>query len=210
MKALVKTARCPGNIEVREVPVPILTEPDWVLIKIKAAGVCGTDLHIWHDQFPYWPPVTIGHEFSGEVVDIGKSVTNVKICDRVVSEPHSMNCGLCEYCRQGMVQMCAHKRSPGWGIDGAFTDYLKMPAQLIHRIPEGVSYELAALAEPLAIAVHQVAEQGIDRPAAGYSPYNRGRPHGNPRLVHSKDAGSEQGNPYRHEQRRDFPVQCCP
>ena len=161
MKALVKTAKGPGNIEVREVPIPILTERDWVLIKVKAAGVCGTDLHIWHDQFPYWPPVIIGHEFSGEVVEIGSDVKNVKIGDRVVAEPHSMSCGLCEYCRQGIVQMCANKRSPGWGIDGAFADYLKMPAQLIHQIPEGVSYELAALTEPLAIAVHQVAEQAV-------------------------------------------------
>lgn len=161
MKALVKTAKGPGNIEVREVPVPELTEPDWVLIKVKAAGVCGSDLHIWHDHFPYWPPVIMGHEFSGEVTKVGAGVTNVKVGDRVVAEPHSMNCGLCEYCRRGMVQMCADKRSPGWGIDGAFADYLKMPAQLIHKIPDGVSWELAALAEPLAIAVHQVSEAGV-------------------------------------------------
>lgn len=161
MKALVKMAKGPGNLEVKEVPVPDLTEDDWVLIKVKATGVCGTDLHIWHDQFPYWPPVILGHEFSGEVVEIGKKVTNVNVGDRVVAEPHSLNCGLCEYCRQGLVQMCMDKRSPGWGIDGAFSDYVKMPAQLIHRIPSGVSYELAALAEPLAIAVHQVAEQEV-------------------------------------------------
>ncbi len=161
MKALVKTAKGPGNIEVRDVPEPKLTEPDWVLIKVQAAGVCGTDLHIWHDHFPYWPPVILGHEFSGEVVAIGNDVTNVAVSDRVVAEPHAMSCGLCEYCRRGLVQMCANKRSPGWGIDGAFADYLKLPAQLIHRIPDGVSYELAALAEPLAIAVHQVSEVGV-------------------------------------------------
>ena len=161
MKALVKTAKGPGNMEVRDVVKPELTEPDWVLIKIKAAGVCGSDLHIWHDHFPYWPPVTVGHEFSGEVVEVGAEVSNVKIGARVVAEPHSLSCGLCEYCRQGMVQICAQKRSPGWGINGAFTDYIKMPAQLVHQIPEGVSYELAALAEPLAIAVHQVAEQDV-------------------------------------------------
>jgi L-iditol 2-dehydrogenase len=161
VKALVKTAKGPGNIEVKDVPIPVLNEPDWVLIKVKAAGVCGTDLHIWHDQFPYWPPVILGHEFSGEVVETGGKVSNVKPGDRVVAEPHSLSCGLCEYCRQGLVQMCPKKRSPGWGIDGAFCEYIKMPAQLLHRIPEGISYELAALAEPLAIAVHQVAEQGV-------------------------------------------------
>ena len=161
MKALVKTAKGEGNIEVLEVRKPELTEKDWVLIKVKAAGVCGTDLHIRHDQFPYWPPVVLGHEFSGEIEEVGKDVKNLKKGDRVVAEPHSMSCGLCEYCRKGMIQLCESKRSPGWGINGAFTDYIKMPARLIHKIPDNVDYRLAALAEPLAIAVHQVAEQNV-------------------------------------------------
>lgn len=160
MKALVKIAKGPGNIEVREVEVPALPGPDWVLIKVKAAGVCGTDLHIWHDEFTYWPPVTLGHEFSGEIVEIGTKVIGFRPGDRVVAEPHSLACGVCEFCRQGKVQICAEKRSPGWGINGAFTDFLVMPYHLLHKIPENVSYELAALAEPLAITVHQVLERG--------------------------------------------------
>ena len=63
MKALQKVARGKGHIEVRDVPKPTIPAPNWVLIKVKAAGVCGTDLHIWHDEFTYWPPVTLGHEF---------------------------------------------------------------------------------------------------------------------------------------------------
>lgn len=160
MKALMKTAKGPGNIEVCEIPIPILQYDDWVLIKVKAAGVCGTDLHIWHDQFPYWPPVVLGHEFAGEIVDTGKNTRDFKVGDRVVAEPHSLACGVCDMCRQGKVQICTSKRSPGWGINGAFTDYIVMPAMLLHRIPDNVSYELAALAEPMAISVHQVAERG--------------------------------------------------
>ena len=160
MRALMKVAKGPGNIEVRDIAVPQIPHDDWVLIKVHAAGVCGTDLHIWHDQFPYWPPVVMGHEFSGEIVEVGKKVTAFKPGDRVVSEPHSLACGVCELCRQGKVQICAGKRSPGWGINGAFTDYLVMPAMLAHKIPEGLSYDLAALAEPMAITVHQVAERG--------------------------------------------------
>lgn len=160
MKALVKTGRGAGNIEVKDVDMPKIPQEDWVLIKVKAAGVCGTDLHIWYDQFPYWPPVILGHEFSGEIADMGTKVKNFKVGDRVVAEPHSLACGTCALCRQGRIQLCSSKRSPGWGIDGAFTDYIVMPSTLLHKIPEGVSYELAALAEPMAITVHQVAERG--------------------------------------------------
>jgi Threonine dehydrogenase and related Zn-dependent dehydrogenases len=160
MKALMKVAKGPGNIEVRDMDIPKIPNVDWVLIKVKAAGVCGTDLHIWHDQFRYWPPVVLGHEFSGEIVEIGRNVKGFKLGDRVVAEPHSLACGMCELCRQGKVQICESKRSPGWGINGAFTDFIVMPSMLLHKIPEGVSYELAALAEPMAIAVHQVVERG--------------------------------------------------
>ena len=160
MKALMKVAKGSGNIEIRDIEIPKIPHDDWVLIKVKAAGVCGTDLHIWHDKFPYWPPVVLGHEFAGEIVEIGDSVKGFKPGDRVVAEPHSLACGVCELCRQGKVQICASKRSPGWGINGAFTDYVVMPSMLLHKIPEGVSYELAALAEPMAITVHQVVERG--------------------------------------------------
>lgn len=160
MKALVKTAKGEGNIELLERHVPSLPGDDWVLIRVRAAGVCGTDLHIWHDQFPYWPPVILGHEFSGEIVEIGSAVTGYAPGDRVVAEPHSLACGRCDMCRQGHIQICSSKRSPGWGIDGAFADYIAMPALLLHRIPVGVPFDLAAVAEPLAIVVHQVAERG--------------------------------------------------
>lgn len=160
MKALMKIAKGVGNIEVKEIEIPKIPHEDWVLIKVKAAGVCGTDLHIWHDQFPYWPPVVLGHEFSGEIAEIGTKVRGFKVGDRVVAEPHSLACGICELCRQGKIQICASKRSPGWGINGAFTDYVVMPEMLLHKIPDNVSFELAALAEPMAITVHQVAERG--------------------------------------------------
>lgn len=160
MRALVKTKKGVGNIEVREVEKPTLPSQDWVQIEVKAAGVCGTDLHIWKDEFPYWPPVIMGHEFSGEVVEIGSEVKNVSVGDRVVAEPHSLACGICEHCRQGRIQICEHKRSPGWGIDGGFAEYVVMPGHLLHHIPEEMDYDHAALAEPVAIAVHQVHERG--------------------------------------------------
>ena len=159
MKALVKTKKGDGNLEIRERKIPDIPEKNWVLIKVMAAGVCGTDLHIWHDQFPYWAPVTIGHEFSGEVVETGASVNRIRKGDRVVAEPHSLACGECYLCREGKIQLCGAKRSPGWGIDGAFTQYVVMPEKLLHKIPDGMQWDVAALAEPMAIAVHQVSER---------------------------------------------------
>ncbi len=158
MKALVKTAKGEGNIEVKNMPYPSLPAGDWVIIKVRAAGVCGTDLHIWHDMYPYWPPVILGHEFAGEIAETGKDVKRFSVGDRVVCEPHSLACGVCELCREGRIQQCAEKRSPGWGINGGFAEYVAMPEKLLHRIPEKMSFEIAALAEPMAITVHHVTE----------------------------------------------------
>ena len=159
MKALMKVAKGVGNVEVRDIPKPQIPHDDWVLIKVKAAGVCGTDLHIFHDKFRYWPPVVLGHEFSGEIVETGKGVKRFNVGDRVVAEPKNEACGMCDVCRQGKIQLCEHRRAPGWGVHGAFTDYIAMPEFLVHKMPDGLSYELAALTEPMAIAVHEVLER---------------------------------------------------
>ena len=158
MIALMKVDRGPGFVELRDVPKPSFG-PGEVLIEVKACGVCGTDLHVLHDEFPYWPPVILGHEFSGQVVETGPGVTLVKVGDRVVGEPHTQACGQCYLCRTGNIQICRMKRSPGWGIDGAFTRFLKMPEKLLHHIPDNVSYEAAAVVEPAANTVHDVSER---------------------------------------------------
>lgn len=162
MKALVKTQKGVGNLELREVPVPEPGEGQ-VLLKVLAVGVCGTDIHIRDDQFPYWPPVTIGHEFCGRVVQLGPGVTRFREGDRVVGEPHTKACGHCDLCRTGNIQICASKRSPGWGIDGAMAEYLVMPELLLHKIPDCIADDVAAVMEPTANAVHDVLERaGVD------------------------------------------------
>jgi L-iditol 2-dehydrogenase len=164
MKALVKTGKGAGLIEVREVPVPSIDDGD-VLIEVRAAGICGTDLHIYHDEFPYWPPVILGHEFSGVIAALGKNVTDWKVGDRVVGEPHTMACGKCWLCRTGNRQLCPEKRSPGWGIDGCFAKYMRFPEPaLLHRIPESLSFEDAAQVEPTANVVTDVLERGVVEP----------------------------------------------
>jgi L-iditol 2-dehydrogenase len=160
MKALVKTAKGVGLIEVREVPVPAIGDGE-VLIEIKAAGICGTDLHIYHDEFPYWPPVILGHEFSGVIAAAGKNVADWKPGDRVVGEPHTLACGKCWLCRSGNRQLCPDKRSPGWGIDGCFAKLMRFPEPaLLHRIPDSLSFEDAAQVEPTANVVTDVIEHG--------------------------------------------------
>jgi len=163
MLGLFKTAKGPGNMELREAPVPHPGAGE-VLIEVKAAAICGTDIHILHDAFPYWPPVILGHEFSGRIVEVGEGVTGYRNGDRVVAEPHTKACGKCELCRTGHIQLCSAKRSPGWGIDGAFARYLVMPEHLLHRLPEGLSLREAALVEPTANVVQDVLERGVVEP----------------------------------------------
>ncbi len=159
MKGLVKTNKGVGCVGLKDVPNPVPQEGE-VLVQVKFAGICGTDIHILHDEFPYYPPVILGHEFSGEIVELGKGVQNWKIGDRVVAEPHNGFCGVCDLCRAGYSQICSQKRSLGWGRNGAFAQYMSVPALLLHKIPENVSFESAAITEPLAVVIHEVVERG--------------------------------------------------
>ncbi len=158
MLALVKQKKGEGSVALEERPLPTLGE-DEVLIRVAYSGICGTDIHILHDQFVYYPPVILGHEFSGEIVETGSGVTGFRVGDLVVGEPHNRACGKCYLCRNGHIQNCMDKRSIGWGIDGSFATYLAMPEKLLHKIPDGVSLAAAAMAEPCAIVAHQLLER---------------------------------------------------
>jgi len=159
MRGLVKYDKGVGFVDVREVEKPILHSPDDVLIKIKACGLCATDVHVWKDEFRYWPPVVLGHEFAGEIVEAGANVTRYKTGDRVVAEPKVGSCGVCDACREGKIQLCVHRRAPGWGVNGGMTDYVTIPANMLHKIPDSVPYDIAALAEPMSIVVHEITER---------------------------------------------------
>jgi L-iditol 2-dehydrogenase len=163
VRALVKTRNGVGHVELTEVPVPEPAKGE-VLIRVRAAGVCATDVHIARGRFPCTPPVTLGHEFSGVVERVGEDVGGVRAGDRVVSENNPMACGTCRVCSQGFPNLCAQKRAMGFHSDGCFAEYVKLPAHLLHVIPPGVTFEAAALAEPLAVAVHAAADRcGIEK-----------------------------------------------
>lgn len=163
MKALVKYEKGKANMEVRDVSVP---EPAFgeALIKVEACGICGTDLKIYDDEFINNPPVIVGHEFSGVVAKLGDRVKGWNIGDRVVSEQHAKACGICSFCLTGKREFCAEKRSPGYLSDGSFAEYISIDASLLHSIPEGVSYEEAALVEPMAVAAYGILGRTGIRP----------------------------------------------
>ncbi len=158
MRALVKTGRGQGKMELQDVPVPEIA-PDEVLIRVRACGICGSDLKIEDDQHPYTPPVIVGHEFAGEITKVGDNVQGWQVGDRVVSEQHTHACGRCRPCLMGNAFACSSKRSPGYFIDGAFAENIKVPDWLLHHIPDNLSFVEAALCEPSAVAAHGVLDR---------------------------------------------------
>lgn len=157
MLAIRKLARGIGNIEIKDVPKPS-AGPDQVVIKVDSAGICGTDLHIYLDEFETHPPVTIGHEVAGRIAEIGTNVTGWKEGDRVTTETYFYTCGRCFDCRRGRRNLCLQRRSIGSKQDGAFAEFLLTPASNLIRIPDDLDLESAALTEPLACTVHGVLE----------------------------------------------------
>jgi len=146
------------NVEIMEIPEPQCT-PNTVKVEVKYSGVCGTDIHIYHDRFTYYPPVILGHEFSGVVVEVGNNIRNIRPRDRVVVLGSTMvRCGVCQYCVQGNYVFCDKRRGMGHGVDGSFTKYVIVREDMVYKIDDSLTLEEAALAEPFACAVHAVEE----------------------------------------------------
>lgn len=160
MQGLVKFAKGNGNMELREIAEP-QAGPGQVKIKVKAAGICGSDLHIYHDDIdgiPIHPPVVTGHEFCGVVAEVGEGVTCWKVGDRVTSETAFSFCGECMHCRTGRYNLCNQRRTLGYWYNGVFTNYTVVPQERIHRLPDHVDYIAGALCEPLACVTHAALE----------------------------------------------------
>ena len=161
MRAVVKTEGALGALELRTVPIPQIG-PREILVRVKAAAVCGTDVHIRHwnswAQARMAPPVVIGHEFSGEVVEVGAAVTSVKVGDRVSSESH-IACNNCQICREGNRHVCPNTKVIGVHQDGCFAEYVAIPEEIafVYNDP-ALSWEQLALMEPFGVSVHGITD----------------------------------------------------
>ncbi|MGI8311400.1 zinc-dependent alcohol dehydrogenase family protein [Saccharopolyspora hattusasensis] len=152
----------PGSIRVGDVPDPRAGDRRLVL-KVGATGICGTDLHIADGHFPPTPyPIVPGHEFAGEVVEIGAETPgDWKIGDRVAVDP-SLFCGYCTPCRSGHGNLCANWNATGDTVDGAFAEYVAVPASTCYRMPDEMTWQQGALVEPVSCAVHGVRQIGVE------------------------------------------------
>jgi threonine 3-dehydrogenase len=156
MKAIIKAERGPGFTMVDK-PVPDTLGRSEVLVRILATSICGTDVHIY--KWDKWsagrikPPLTVGHEFSGEVVKIGEDVRSVKVGDIVSAETHIV-CGVCEFCREGNSHICKDTKIIGVDTDGCFAEYARMPAQNLIKDTTGLDPKYLSVQEPLGNAVH--------------------------------------------------------
>jgi L-iditol 2-dehydrogenase len=157
MKAVVKYGQEDGMVELRDVDIPRIGSGD-VLLEVKAAGICGSDIEMWRHHFTYRvnTPVIQGHEFCGVIAEVGEKVTGFKVGDKVISETSAYVCGSCRYCRTGYYNMCPDRLGYGYGTNGAFTNYVKVRQEILHRLPGSLSFEEAALTEPACVAYNAV------------------------------------------------------
>jgi L-iditol 2-dehydrogenase len=159
MIAVCKTGTGKGHVELREVPRPTASAEE-VLIRVEAAGICGSDLHIYDGdtQVTLVPPVIMGHELAGVIEETGAAVKGFSAGERVTAEPTFSACGHCPYCATGFYNLCAERRVLGYAADGAFARFVKVPHTRVHRLPDNVDFTSGALTEPLACCVHGVYE----------------------------------------------------
>jgi L-iditol 2-dehydrogenase len=161
MLALVKYQMGDGYLELRDVPEPEPGDGE-VKIAVQAAGICGSDLHIWHGDIgiPVVTPVVLGHEFAGTIVALGPGITRIEVGQRVTAENSHTVCGECEYCMTGDYNLCEGRRATGYAYDGAFARFCVVPAERVHLLPDSVDFLTGALTDPSACAYRAVREKG--------------------------------------------------
>jgi L-iditol 2-dehydrogenase len=149
MLGVAKLAAGRGHVGLVERPEPVV-EAGHVILDVVAAGICGTDLHIEDGEYASRPPVTMGHEVSGLVAEVGEGVDERWLGARVVTETYFSTCGSCDHCVSGRRNLCRERRSIGSFVDGGFAPRVQVPATNLHRIPDWLDGRAASLAEPLA------------------------------------------------------------
>ncbi|MEM0014700.1 MAG: alcohol dehydrogenase catalytic domain-containing protein [Zestosphaera sp.] len=142
-----------------EVPTPKLAD-DSVLVNVKVAGICGSDLEVYRGRRNVRTPIIMGHEAAGVVAEVGRNVKGFSVGDRVVIEPN-VYCGNCYYCRKGRMDICENKIVYGITRDGVFAEYVDVPSKFAWKIPDGVPYEVAVLADPLGVVLRALRHTSL-------------------------------------------------
>jgi L-iditol 2-dehydrogenase len=159
MKAVMKTEPGYDKMSLVEIAEPAVAG-DLVKIKVAYTGICGTDIHTFTGEYRNSKtPVVLGHEFSGVVVEVGEAVTHVKVGDRVTSETTFTTCGECEYCLEKDYNLCSSRKGIGTQANGSMAEYVISREESVHVLSEKISFEAAALTEPLACCVHAALEK---------------------------------------------------
>ncbi len=157
MQGLAKLATGPGHVALAERAEPEAIAGH-VVVDVVAAGICGTDVHIFDGEYASQPPVTMGHEVSGVVADLGEGVDLSWGGARIVTETYFSTCGRCRWCREARINLCPERRSIGSFVDGGFAPRLLVPARNLHRIPDWLDGREAAMVEPLACCCHSLLD----------------------------------------------------
>ena len=154
-----------GSVDLREIERPS-TGPDDVIVEVGAVGVCGSDIHQWHSSHS-WPvnyPVVLGHEFGGRIIELGERVEGWSINEMVVSETAAIINSDSPMSRVGLYNLDKDRKGFGYGVNGAMTKFVKVPSRCLHRIPDGVPIENAALTEPCCVAYNAVINNASIKP----------------------------------------------
>src|SRR5437763_1577995 len=173
--AVVNFAPEKHSVELRDFSPPPIG-PEDVLLETGAVGVCGSDLHQWTADHS-WPvnyPVVLGHEFAGTIREVGQRVSAFKAGDRVVSETAAVIDPDCPLSRQGLYNLDPRRKGFGYGVDGAMTRYVRVPARCLHRLPDSLPLETACLTEPCCVAYNAVVNNGQIKPGYRVLVYGTG------------------------------------
>ena len=161
MKAI--RVKVPNEISIDEDPIPKIDEGNEVLIKVKTAGICGSDISIFKGTSPVATyPRVIGHEFAGEVTAIGKDVKNIAVGDHVTVNPVH-NCEVCPICRKGRGNVCASLKVTGVHLDGGYREYVKVPEKNVFKVSKDIPWDIAAVIEPYTVAAQVVGRGGVEK-----------------------------------------------
>lgn len=158
MLGVTKLSAKAADVDLAERPDPV-ARPGHVLLEVGAVGICGTDLHIFKNEYQSDPPVTLGHEVCGRVSEVGQGVDTALIGERFVAETFFATCGVCKFCRNGRPNLCGSRRSIGTHVDGAMAPRVELPLANLHRPPDTMSDSAASLAEPVACVANSLYGQ---------------------------------------------------